>query len=409
MLLRSRISSFAGIGIVLLALCLAGATQAATRMYNGTLIIHSFGNDSTGGTGPYETSLAVGIPLTGRCNTEPLHLQETLVIPLPASPTDDCSFPPCYTVSFTIPTYGGQIAVIDTNGDTLPDQATGCGPTTVQGGAYLAGAGPVDTTGATNTARTANDPRAISLPEWALRRSKSGETAASFEAYGVYLWEVHFANLHNDNVVLAKDGGDGDIGPIVFNAAKEKRSLVQKAGKNKFGGVMQILGNYGDNEGYFYNNATTSVFYFNWLFNYIGIGGQATSGNPLSPGDVTGGYKKTYVAYGYTRSSGYQTTSTVYASLFKWTTGTVTVTAKGGSFPTVLQRKGYDKRTPMGSGAVQLVSPMLTKWVGAGTSATAAIGIMKLSFAPEPSEWMMLASSISLLGLLAHWRRSRRP
>jgi hypothetical protein len=46
----------------------------------------------------------------------------------------------------------------------------------------------------------------------------------------------------------------------------------------------------------------------------------------------------------------------------------------------------------MGSGAVQLVSPMLTNWVGAGTSSTAAIGIMKVSFAPEPSEWMLLAS-----------------
>jgi hypothetical protein len=51
---------------------------------------------------------------------------------------------------------------------------------------------------------------------------------------------------------------------------------------------------------------------------------------------------------------------------------------------------------------------MLTKWVGAGTSVTAAIGIMKLNFVPEPSEWMMLASGVSMLGLMAHRRRSRR-
>jgi len=95
--------------------------------------------------------------------------------------------------------------------------------------------------------------------------------------------------------------------------------------------------------------------------------------------------------------------------VFKWTTGKVTVTAVGGSLPTVMQRNGYDHRTPMGQGAVQLVSPMLTKWVGVSPrGATAAIGIMKLNFAPEPSEWMLLSSGISMLGLLA-WRRSRRP
>ena len=112
--------------------------------------------------------------------------------------------------------------------------------------------------------------------------------------------------------------------------------------------------------------------------------------------------------FGYTRSSGYPITSTVYASLFKWTTGTVAVTARGGTFPTVLGRNGYDNRTKMGSGVVQLVSPMLTKWVGEGTSATGAVGIMKVSFAPEPSEWMMLASGVSMLGLMVHRRRGKR-
>jgi hypothetical protein len=117
---------------------------------------------------------------------------------------------------------------------------------------------------------------------------------------------------------------------------------------------------------------------------------------------------KNYRNYYYTADSGYRSTGTVYAEAFKWTTGIVTVTALAGTFPTILQRKGYDNRTPMGSGAVQLVSPMLTKWVGAGTSSTAAIGIMKVSFAPEPSEWMLLASGVSMLGLLAWLRRRRR-
>jgi hypothetical protein len=86
----------------------------------------------------------------------------------------------------------------------------------------------------------------------------------------------------------------------------------------------------------------------------------------------------------------------------------VNVTAVGGTFPTIQQRKGYDNRTGMGSGVVQLVSPMLSKWTGAGVSSTAGIGIMKIEFAPEPSEWMMLAGGVSMLGLLIHRRRGRR-
>ena len=33
----------------------------------------------------------------------------------------------------------------------------------------------------------------------------------------------------------------------------------------------------------------------------------------------------------------------------------------------------------------------------------------QIEFLPEPSEWMMLGSGVSMLGLLAHRRRSRRP
>jgi hypothetical protein len=54
------------------------------------------------------------------------------------------------------------------------------------------------------------------------------------------------------------------------------------------------------------------------------------------------------------------------------------------------------------------VSPMLTKWTGLPRSDTASIGIMKVNFAPEPSEWMLLASGVSMLGLIAWLRRKRR-
>jgi hypothetical protein len=188
----------------------------------------------------------------------------------------------------------------------------------------------------------------------------------------------------------------------------KKRSVSQTAGKNQFGGTMSLLGSYGDNEGYFNASiGTVSVFYYNWLFNYLGHGGQATKAGVVTRGYVYGPVP----AYGYTRISGMAYTSYAEIEVFKWTTGTVDVTAVGGTFPTIQQRKGYDNRTPMGSGVVQLVSPMLSQWEGAtqGTaSATAGIGIMKITFAPEPSEWLILAGGLSMLGLLFHRHRGRR-
>ena len=53
------------------------------------------------------------------------------------------------------------------------------------------------------------------------------------------------------------------------------------------------------------------------------------------------------------------------------------------------------------------MSPMLSRWTGAGVSSTAAIGVMKINV-PEPSEWMMLAGGVSMLGLLIQKRRARR-
>jgi len=363
-------------------------------MYTGSLIIDAFGNDWSLNPGPF-----IGIPLINRCNQQPYHAKETLTFFLPAH-----THKPAATNIFTIPAYGGAIPTIDTNGDTVPDQVPGCGLTTIAAGQPLYGAGPVDTSGSTGVGcgtPPCTNPRQIFMPEWALRRHMDG--TASFEGYGLYLWDVHFADLHNDVGVFSKGGGDGSF-TVAHGTYNATRKAVQVAGPNKFGGVMRLLGSYGESEGYLYAGNITSVFYQNWLLDYLGHGGQATAG-----GVVNAGYTKKHTNYYYTVISGYNGPGpTVYAEVFKWTTGKVTVTAVGGTFPTVLQRTGYDHRTSMGQGAVQLVSPMLTKWVGLSPrGATAAIGIMKLNFAPEPSEWMLLSSGISMLGLMA-WRRSRR-
>ena len=148
MTLNSRLSWVAGIGIILLALCFAGATQAGTRMYTGSLIIHSFGNDTTGeAVKPYITGLAVGIPLTGQCHKGidglgTFHSKSTVTFTGGGHNHTESTM-----VTFTIPDYGGHEAQLDTNGDGVFDVPFGCGPQTIQDGDPLLGSGPVDTSG----------------------------------------------------------------------------------------------------------------------------------------------------------------------------------------------------------------------------------------------------------------------
>jgi hypothetical protein len=101
----------------------------------------------------------------------------------------------------------------------------------------------------------------------------------------------------------------------------------------------------------------------------------------------------------------------VYGSRFPWTTGSVTVTAtERGPHKTVHYHRGYDNRntiTPTGTGTVQLVTPVLTRWYQpAANHETAGIGILRIKFLPEPQTWAMLVAGASLLGV-AHRMRGR--
>ena len=378
--------------LALLVLGLAGASQASLRMYTGSLIIKSFGNDtSTGASFPYSVAKATGIPLINRCNTLAYHAQETVTFPTYPNGTQ--------TIMFSVPQYGGQVPTIDTNGDTMPDVPPGCENPTLSAGDPLVGSGNLSTTGNFATTRTPLDPRGFALPKSALAKVRNGEaTAVNTTAY---VWEVHYADLVNQAGTFVKNGGDGTF-DVKHAGVGGKRRATQTAGKNKFGGVMSLLGTYYSNEGYLYNGTVISAAKYTWLFDVLGHAGQMTMANV-----VTGGFNDTALNEGYTLTSGYPFTSMVYVEAFKWSTGIVKVTATG-NYPTVLERKGYDKRNAAGSGAVQLVSPMLTKWVGEGTTHTAAIGMMKITV-PEPSQWMMLAGGISMIGLLYGTnRRSRK-
>jgi hypothetical protein len=126
-------------------------------------------------------------------------------------------------------------------------------------------------------------------------------------------------------------------------------------------------------------------------------------------GGITEGYIATYKAYHYHTALMQKSTVNVSGWRFPWTTGSVTVTAKErGPHKTVHYHMGYDNRnttTPTGTGTVQLVTPVLTRWLQpAANYETAGIGILRIKFVPEPQTWAMLVAGISLLGVVYRLR-----
>jgi hypothetical protein len=86
---------------------------------------------------------------------------------------------------------------------------------------------------------------------------------------------------------------------------------------------------------------------------------------------------------------------------FPWTTGSVTVTAVGrGPHRTIERRKGYDNRVK-GVGTIQLVSPVVTRWLEpSGSYETSGIAVLRFKFLPEPGTLIALVAGLSLLSVL---------
>jgi hypothetical protein len=155
----------------------------------------------------------------------------------------------------------------------------------------------------------------------------------------------------------------------------------------------------------FYNNGGCSLgSQVDWRYDAVGAT-ASTSG-----GVVTAGYIARATAYYYLTAAMQVSTVDISGARFPWTTGSVTVTAVArGPHKTLHYGRGYDNRntsTPSGLGTIQLVTPVLTRWLQpAYNSETGGIGILKIKFLPEPQTWMMLVAGVSLLGV--GYRRGR--
>jgi hypothetical protein len=230
-----------------------------------------------------------------------------------------------------------------------------------------------------------------------LRRTTSGE----FNNIFPYIYSYTYATLRNSTGNFFAGSGLGNFAKTYMQGGVNLAKIKVAAGSDKFGGVMRLLGQLTTKVCYF-RNGGCSLGENDWRYDAVGTSAYTAGGV------VTKGYVAPYTAMYYHTALMQQLTVMVRGYRFPWTTGAVTVSGLDYPHVTVERRKGYDNRTPLGKGTIQLVTPLLTRWTiqGSADQFTGGIGILRLRFVPEPGKWMLLLAGLSLLGVL-YRRRAR--
>ena len=223
-----------------------------------------------------------------------------------------------------------------------------------------------------------------------------------FPAIDANVYSYTYAALRNDAGFFGPGRGPGDFSVVNKAGGVTVARLKNKAGAAKFGGTMRMFGAL-TSKACYYRNGGCSIDKRHWRYDAIGTYA------PTQNGVVTGGYvvfNEVYYYYCAPTIPPYfcATTPSIEGSRFPWTTGSVTVTAVGrGPHKTVHYAHGYDNRnktTPSGRGTIQMVSPVLTRWLRPGANfETGGIGILRIKFLPEPQAWTILAAGVALLYL----------
>jgi hypothetical protein len=391
---------------VLLVVGFAMNASAGPRLYSGSIIIKGFSNDTTDGTtAPFTMNTPFPMPFGKNCRIG--------------------AFVPAQTSngtwgSWSIPAYGGQAATLHTSASKsviASCEGTGYsdGEPLIAGGSFWIGA-TLSTTGTFYTPRTPASPKGFAINEGDFFQTTSG---GSQPGDSPYLFAKNYAQLWNGLGNFGASQGPGRLGGgVLFSGPRTppldgaRGSITVTPGPNKFGGTMRLLGTAYSFEG-FYSTwlVDTNIAKYTWLLDYHGATGSV-SGSNIVP--KFGSSTAAYIG----RNKHLTNVTTVHATAMSWTTGTVTVTATGGPFHTVIARRGYDIRNSIGAGGIQMVSPMLTRWVfdsatkGYYTGSVATLHLcIHLSHSeyqcvPEPEGWMLLSGGLSLLGLL--YRANRR-
>ncbi len=274
------------------------------------------------------------------------------------------------------------------NGGTL------CGSATLQRGVPLAGTIPAK-------AQSASPVAQFTLPRSALIASASG----SLPSMSPYLFVSTLASsARNDTGFFAAGRGPGSYTFGTFATLSLPGRVRITAGANQFGGTMRLLGALTSTRAHAYRSRT---YVGSKLASFKLLGGRCSGVScPLPAGSLASS------SLVYRTSMSKQTTAAITEWGFPWTTGMVSVAAGDYFFASTLVRTGFDHRTALGFGSIQLVAPQLVHWNFPKRSApwdrhTGAIGVLRIKFVPEPSGWVMLVSGAAFLSV-GYARRKRR-
>jgi hypothetical protein len=287
-----------------------------------------------------------------------------------------------------------------------------CGVTTRKKGAPLSGSGIGNV-----TLNQPGSPFGFTLPGGGLHvkaPSLSGTLSPVEAGSATIQLQTHpNTSFANDSGFFGPGGGPGsnsfgyNQGSTTMYGGSPRWGITP--GANQFGGTLRLLGAIDEMRNLRFAGSGTVDFYAHTPDAFSALGGRctATTGCPSLPIS----HASRAVQY-YTALKGVYTTALVKAWGYAWTTGKVYVNAYDDAYlDTKITRTGYDNRTPLGQGVIQLVSPHIAHWNFASLPldrATGAIAILNIEirFVPEPKGWLMLVGGIGLLSVF--YRRRNR-
>jgi hypothetical protein len=448
-------SRLIGLLLVSLALVVVANTEvSAQTMYKGRWIAEAFGNDKVveGGTDESAYFSVYAVPHGNRCNagqprcafastpvtyteqgnTKQFNPQGLLCSPLTgprpakggtAQTTGGRPLPPLFRNPNNFSSLGAALTTSCYGNTTISGSyATKYVPAfdplrgIVQAGHPVEGTGTLTETASGFQFPAAGTPPTPIKNQPGMFRTISG----TWGNIPPYLYSYTYAELKNDagdfcagkgffsqqavpNTLSFKNYQGGGGGGKAVATVKVNR------GSNSFGGVMRLLGTFNTKVCYF--NATAGgcgLGYNTWQYQSIGAAGQKNAltpqGGPGPSSIVTRSYTKSNTFMYFQTALNTYSTYTIVGQRWPWTTGTVTVSATGrGPHDTYHRREGFDNRDGSGIGTVQLVSPILTQWLGATPNTqfeTGGVAIMQIQFIPEPRVLLGLLSGLSLLAVL---------
>jgi len=423
------------VGLLSVGIAAATTAQAGNQLFEGSWTVKAFGNERTGGTGDSAFYSGFGMPQGLKCNANqprcPFDSTPTngkgVFAPLGGSQTMGLHCAPWANWNgkgtTARPAKGGTAMSTGMKGARVPPLyrnpaffTSGGQPDTNYCTATSTSMGGLQKTGATGGPGAVNIGNPVTGTVSAVTTGTqmggfnfgaapaTGTTGVrvtgqvgEFGAIYPYVYSYTYATLRNDAGFFGPGSGPGNFNLVNFDGKAKVANLVVKQGAAKFGGTMRMLGALTTKVCY-YRNGGCSLGKNNWRYDAVGTSAST------SMGVVTKGYIATYKAYYYHTGLMQTSTINVEGSRFPWTTGSVTVTATGrGPHKTVHYAQGFDNRnatTPTGKGTIQLVTPVLTRWLQPAVNfETGGIGILRIKFVPEPQTWAMLVAGVSLLGV----------